>query len=134
MHWLRRSIDQGLDLTGDSAVDVQDLRFWVNDSEIAFTYFGDSNLDGEFNSGDLISVFQAGEYEDGIPLNSGWATGDWNGDAEFDSGDLVLAFQDGGYEQGPRKTISVAPEPTTFVMLMTCILLMVARHRCRTLG
>jgi hypothetical protein len=58
---------------------------------------GDANLDGLFNSRDFVSVFQAGEYEDAIPLNSGWADGDWTGDGEFNSRDLVLAFQQGDY-------------------------------------
>ena len=33
---------------------------------------------------DLIDIFQAGEYEDGVVSNSTWSTGDWNGNAEFD--------------------------------------------------
>ena len=49
------------------------------------TWIGDSNKDGEFNSGDLVQVFAAGEYEDSVAENSSWATGDWNGDKEFDS-------------------------------------------------
>ena len=36
---------------------------------------GDSNLDGEFNSADLVTVFAAAEYEDGLEANSTWATG-----------------------------------------------------------
>ena len=59
---------------------------------------GDANGDGLFDSSDLVTVFQAGEYEDGIPNNSTYEEGDWNGDGEFDSGDLVLAFQGGHYE------------------------------------
>ena len=58
-------------------------------------------MDGAFDSGDLIAIFEAGEYEDDIAQNSTWATGDWNGDREFDSGDLIAAFADGGYDAGP---------------------------------
>jgi hypothetical protein len=58
---------------------------------------GDSNHDGKFNSADLVLIFQAGEYEDGIPGNSTWEEGDWNGDGEFDTGDLVFAFTAGTY-------------------------------------
>ena len=58
---------------------------------------GDSNHDGLFNSADLVVVFQAGEYQDGVALNSSYETGDWNGDGEFDSSDFVFAFQKGGY-------------------------------------
>jgi hypothetical protein len=58
---------------------------------------GDSNLDGRFDSGDLVLVFQAGQYEDAVAGNSSWAAGDWNGDGEFTTADLVLAFQLGTY-------------------------------------
>ena len=61
---------------------------------------GDANRDGQFNSRDLVLVFQAGEYEDNLIQNSTWADGDWNGDNEFDSADLVTAFQNGEYESG----------------------------------
>ena len=66
--------------------------------DILHTTAGDANLDGAFNSNDLIQVFQGGEYEDDQPLNSGWATGDWDGDGEFISADLIVAFQAGRYE------------------------------------
>jgi hypothetical protein len=59
--------------------------------------YGDANLDGIFNSSDLVQIFQRGQYEDGRTGNSGWAEGDWNCDGEFNSSDLVLAFQTGGY-------------------------------------
>ncbi|MCA9172511.1 MAG: dockerin type I repeat-containing protein [Planctomycetales bacterium] len=83
------------------------------------TWFGDANLDGEFNSTDLVVVFQAGVYEDSVLLNAGWSTGDWNGDGEFNSSDLVTAFQTGGYGQGPRDAVaaSAVPEPSTCVAL-----------------
>ena len=66
--------------------------------EFVPTYFGDSNFDGEFNSGDLVKVFQEGKYETGQVAV--WEQGDWNSDGLFDSSDLVKAFQDGGYELG----------------------------------
>ncbi|MDG2380298.1 MAG: Ig-like domain-containing protein, partial [Pirellulaceae bacterium] len=61
---------------------------------------GDSNADGVFDSGDLVAVFRAGEYEDNVPGNSSYAEGDWNADGDFDSGDLVFAFQNGNYARG----------------------------------
>ncbi|MCA9217776.1 MAG: LamG domain-containing protein, partial [Planctomycetales bacterium] len=66
------------DLTGDGAVNNQDRVRWIE--ELAYTFVGDSNLDGEFNSTDFVVVFTASQYEDGIAGNSTWATGDWNGD------------------------------------------------------
>ena len=77
--------------------------------------YGDSNRDGEFNSSDLITVFAAGEFEDGIDDNSYWTTGDWNGDRDFDSADLILALAEGGYEAGPRA--AAVPEPSAFLVL-----------------
>ena len=58
---------------------------------------GDANLDGVFDSSDLVQMFQAGEYENDVAGDSVWADGDFNGDGEFDSSDLVLAFQAGTY-------------------------------------
>ena len=58
---------------------------------------GDANRDGVFNSSDLVQVFQAGEYEDGIAGNSTWEEGDWDNDQEFTTTDLVVAFQAGWY-------------------------------------
>jgi hypothetical protein len=58
---------------------------------------GDSNRDGRFDSSDLVTVFQAGEYEDGIAANSTFEEGDWNGDGDFDTKDIVFAFQAGIY-------------------------------------
>ncbi len=108
----KRSTNRALDLTGDAELDQQDLTAMVY--EIHGTYFGDANLDGEFNSTDFVQVFQSGEYEDGIAENSRWTTGDWNGDAEFDASDFVFAFQDSGYEKGPRRALPV-PEPRNLI-------------------
>jgi hypothetical protein len=101
-------------------VDFGDIAYWVH--EVANTYFGDIDLDGEFNSTDLVSLFQSGMYEDGIEANSSWATGDWNADGDFTSSDLILAFQDGGYEQGPRAAVSQVPEPTAGVLSVLAML------------
>jgi hypothetical protein len=101
-----------LDLNG--MVELTDLRIWVKD--VKNTYFGDSNLDGVFNSQDLIAGFVAGTYEDSVVGNASWGTGDWNGDGEFTTTDLTVAFQDGGYDL-PRRSAVVAsvPEPSTLV-------------------
>ena len=58
---------------------------------------GDSDGDGRFTTEDLIAVFVAGEYEDGIEGNSTFAEGDWDGDGDFTSQDLVYAFQQGSF-------------------------------------
>ena len=58
----------------------------------------------------------AGEYEDNVVGNSGWATGDWNGDSEFTTSDLVTALSGGGYEVGPRAAVAAVPEPHALIL------------------
>ena len=106
---LSNETDTRFDLNSDAQINQDDRQTWVEG--LRFTYFGDSNLDGEFSSADFVAVFQRGEYEDLVPMNSNWADGDWNGDGDFSSSDFVLAFQSGGYELGPRSIANV-PEPS----------------------
>ena len=115
------------DLNEDGNIDAEDLRVWVAD--LRQTWYGDANLDGEFNSADLVSVFQAGEYEDDIIANSTWSEGDWNADGEFDTSDLVAAFQDGGYELGPRAMAMPVPEPSSLWTLVFGFVGWVGRQR-----
>ncbi len=107
------STDSQFDLNADSEVDVDDHRFWVKN--LKNTWFGDANLDGEFNSSDLIVVFQAGKYE--TDVDAGWHEGDWDGDQRFGTGDLIAAFQDGGYEAGARAAVSAVPEPSSAALM-----------------
>ena len=65
---------------------------------ILITDYGDANLDRVFDAEDLLLVWLASEYEDGVAANSTWAEGDWNADGEFNRADLVLALQTGLYE------------------------------------
>lgn len=101
------STNRVYDLNEDAAIDTVDFQTWVKDT--AHLYYGDANLDGEFNSNDLVNVFGFGIYETGGVAS--WSSGDWNGDGYFNSADFVLAFEDGGYEQGPR-AVAAVPEPT----------------------
>lgn len=96
-------------LDDGTLLDLQLRTVYVH--EVLNSWLGDSNLDGEFDSSDLVLVFSAGEYEDLVEGNSSWVTGDWSGDREFDSSDLVLAMQDGGFEQGRRTAALPVPEP-----------------------
>lgn len=121
--------DMKYDANGDNSVNDADRLHWV--SNLKKTYVGDANLDGEFNSGDFVQVFQRGEYEDAAVGNSTWADGDWNNDTEFNSGDFVAAFQGGGFEAGPRQAVSAVPEPASLSWLMLSGLLVVNRLRRR---
>ncbi len=108
--------DADFDLNDDLVVDRQDHIVWVK--QLKNTWYGDADLDGEFNSADFVRVFQLGEYEDGVAQNSNWGSGDWNADAEFDSGDFVDAFQDGGFELGPAPAVKIVPEPQGLTTLL----------------
>jgi uncharacterized membrane protein len=127
-----RNVDL-FDVNSDGVVNFEDRRLWI--SSLANTSFGDANLDGEFNSRDLVSILAAGEYEDEMELNSTWSTGDWNGDGEFSSSDLVLAFDDGGYERGPRRAIQVVPEPAAAMLspvACICVAFCTRRRQCNS--
>jgi hypothetical protein len=92
--------ESSFDLTRDGRLDDADLTEMIRN--VLRTDFGDANLDKVFNSQDLVSIFQAGEYEDLVANNSTWSEGDWDCDGEFGSSDLVRAFQSGAYVAGVR--------------------------------
>ena len=115
------------DVNSDGSVNAEDRNEWVG--SIRKTYFGDSNLDGQFDSADFVAVFTVGEYEDAVAGNSTWAEGDWNGDGDFDSGDFVLAFTEGGYEAGPHPAVSSVPEPSACVLFALGMLGFASRRR-----
>ncbi len=114
--------DAKFDVNSDGTVSDADRSSWVID--VKMTWFGDSDLNGLFDSSDFVLVFQEGLFETGGP--AGWREGDWNGDGRFSSSDFVTAFQDGGFEAGPRvPAAALVPEPSTLIMVifsaMTCL-------------
>ena len=98
--------DLSLDLTADGSVNEQDRDYFI--TELMGIEYGDSNLDGVFNSTDLIRIFTFGEYEDNLPGNSTWAEGDWNMDGDFNSSDLIVAFIRGAYTVGARPVTALS--------------------------
>ena len=88
------------DLNNDQAINDADRNVLIHD--VIGTSFGDANLDGTFNSTDLVLIFQLAEYEDQTEGNSTWRDGDWDGDGDFTTRDLVLAFQQGAYSSNLR--------------------------------
>ena len=84
------------DADGTARVDIGAVEFLFDTPS---RIVGDANGDGRFDTSDLILIFQAGEFEDGIDGNSTFEEGDWNGDRDFDTGDLILAFQRGTFER-----------------------------------
>ncbi len=120
------SDDSIYDLDQNGLVDDTDRRIWIH--QLKQTRFGDSNLDGEFNSGDLTAVFQAAKYD--LDEAAGWAEGDWTGDGRFDSSDLTAAFQDGGYQM-PQATDNTVPEPSSAILIAFGIIRLCRRHTYR---
>ena len=119
--------DATFDLNDDAVVDQADRVIWVE--QLKNTYFGDSNLDGEFNTSDFVGVFTQGLYESGVDGDANWEDGDWNGDGNFSSSDFVTAFQADAYEKGPRQ-INAVPEPNSALPLLIGALgLMLIRRR-----
>jgi hypothetical protein len=98
------------DLNFDTTLNQLDVDELV--LNILATKYGDANLDRVFNSLDLVTVFQAGEYEDAVAGNSGWSDGDWNCDGDFTTSDLVHAFIRGGYD---TKAVPSLPSRETVV-------------------
>ena len=84
---------QVADLNSDGNVNSSDHDFLVRN--VLGTTPGDANLDGIFNSSDLIQIFAAGKFETGE--SAGWADGDWDCDGLFATSDLIAAFQRGDY-------------------------------------
>ena len=100
------------DLDGNGTFDVNDFYFLVRG--YLRTDAGDANLDGIFNSTDLVAVFTAAEYEDGIDGNSTWAEGDWNCDGDFGTSDLVAAFQTATYVAAATRNVSSSDFAATY--------------------
>lgn len=115
------------DVNNDGTVDGGDLAELVEGADKLNSYIGDSNLDGEFNSSDFVTVFTAAKYETGEAAS--WGQGDWNGDGLFNSSDFVSAFTSGGYEKGPRP--AAVPEPSGLALLVFSVAAVVAKSRKR---
>ena len=113
------------DVNGDASVNSDDVKSWIRD--LRNSWVGDANLDGEFNSGDLVTVLAAGAYEQNVP--SDWSAGDFNGDGRTDTGDLVAALADGGYETGVRAAVSAVPEPASISLLGMAVLSLLGLRR-----
>ena len=83
------------DVNEDGVVNIDDMAAIL--AEIG-SLFGDSNYDGTFGTPDLVTVFAAGEYEDGVAGNSTFREGDWNCSGDFDTNDLVFVFTQGTFD------------------------------------
>jgi hypothetical protein len=118
------SSDARFDVDQSGAVNRDDRKYWV--TELRHTWIGDANLDGIFDSTDLIDVLAAGTYETDLPAT--WSTGDFSGDGRTDTADLIAALADGGYEVGARAAVSPVPEPGGTILLSLGMFVLIARR------
>lgn len=121
------STDLKFDSNYDGQLDPSDHGAWVR--HLAHTWYGDADLNGEFDSGDLIIVLASGKYE--TDVLAAWPSGDFNGDGRANSGDLVAALADGGYEAGRRVAVAAVPEPSSGLIVAVSFLsflLVAGRH------
>ncbi len=118
------------DLTGDGLVNQADVTEWAKAKDIGYTWIGDSNYDGQFNTADFVKVLGVGKYE-APNTTAKWSEGDWTGDGVFGTGDLVAALSDGGFELGPRTDVAAVPEPSAIFLSLLGLfgLLGLARRR-----
>jgi hypothetical protein len=110
-------------------VSQQKVVFGLDNVSLRFAAPGDANIDGIFNSTDLIDVLANGEYEDSIVGNSTWSEGDWTADNEFDSSDLIEALATGQYEPGAGA--AAVPEPGGAVLALAAVALLSRRRRLK---
>lgn len=113
------STDLYFDVTGDQILDFSDWQQVMLDAGLQP---GDVDLDGTFDSSDIIQLFQSGKYDDGIDFNSDWRDGDFTGDLDFDSSDLIMALSNGYAVQGAN-AVAFVPEPSSFVLFLLGLVL-----------
>ena len=125
-----QSGDLHFDLTDDAVVDAADRDRLI--TEINGTNAGDSNLDGLFDSSDLVRVFQINAYDDPDFEDVTWESGDWNGDDRVDSSDLIAAFRIGHYRHDAELPRAV-PEPRAISVWLALVAMcgILRRSRCR---
>jgi hypothetical protein len=123
-----RGADSQFDLNQDGQIDQGDLETWIR--TLKGTWIGDADLDGYFDSHDLIVVLSEGKYENGLPAT--WSQGDWNGDRRFATSDLVAALRDGGYQAGRRAPSVAVPEGAASSVWALALALALFAVRSRT--
>jgi hypothetical protein len=106
LHVRSGSGDVLYDVNRDGSLDSLDRQVWLD--ELAQIPLGDSDLNGRFDSRDLVQVMAYGLYEDDVSLNASWASGDWDGDGDFMSNDWVQVMGAGQFEEPAAIVVAVA--------------------------
>jgi hypothetical protein len=112
------------DLNGDGLVDALDRVVWVED--IKGTFFGDANLDGTVDAGDLNLVALNWQRSDA----TSWAQGDFSGEGIVNVSDLNAL---GIHWQRQANVAASVPEPSSQILVLVTMLSMFGfRHRIVT--
>ena len=90
---------------------------------------GDANINGSFNSEDLVKIMNAGRYDNGQLAT--WQEGDFNSNDLFTSEDLVHAFTHGRY-RAPRRAVPVPESSGDALFLLASMSLFTVRRRIVT--
>jgi len=114
-----------LDHDSSSGVDTDELIQFLQSEDVSV---GDADLDGVFNSSDLVALFQLDYFE--TSAEADWSTGDFNGDRRFSTKDLVMAFVAGDFDRSSGPDVRTVPEPSTIgsvIIALSVILLHMGR-------
>ena len=110
------------DLTGDGLVNQDDVSFWVTDSSMANTGFGDTNLDRKVNSSDAAIL--GGSF--GTLIGATWGMGDFSGDGQVNSSDAAILGGNFGLD---NSGLAAVPEPGSLVLLAVGVFALITRRR-----
>ena len=99
------SNDLQFDINMDGEVSNSDREFWVSD--LAMTYFGDSNLDQAVNFNDFLPMALS------FGGTGGWADGDFDGSGEVKFSDFVHLATNFGKRSGE---VASVPEPSSMAL------------------
>jgi len=115
------------DITGDSAVNQDDLNQWLSDAAtengFGVPYLGgDANLDGTVDAQDLNSL--ALNWQQNVDP---WSQGDFNTDGFVDASDLnALALN---WQSSIPSAAAAVPEPNSLAILCLCVITIVLGRR-----
>ena len=109
------------DFNQDREVTLEDRRVWVE--ELAGTFFGDVDLDGEVQFADfLVLAENFGEA-------GGWSHGNFDGVGTVDFPDFLLLAENFGLSNEPAA--KSVPEPASLLLLVASTLFCAAHRQCR---
>ena len=103
------SEDWTFDVTGDGVLDTNDHEHWVTSSDIAGTFFGDANLDGEVLFEDFLALSA------GFGAEGGWAEGDFDGNGHVEFPDFLRLSENFGRSSAVAASV---PEPSPTMLLI----------------